>query len=458
MRQENREAAAAAIVEGRRAVANLGELHARLRSCFARAEPFEQAGKYVAGLASDLPRKNGWTLAEYAGDATPDRMQRLLNHAVWDADAAMGVVRRFATEHLGGQSLAVAALDESGHEKQGQATAGVQRQYMGCAGRIANGVNTVYCTYATPGAHALVGARIYVPAAQLDDPDRRAALGIGEDVEFQTKPQLAVELLREMVADGTMPPWCAGDEVYGRSSKLRSFCEQRDIGYALRVGCAFQAEFAPGVRLRADQAVTRYAAKRHSWQVCSVAGSKGERRYAWAWIATTSDRHFLLVRKHLVTGELAYHYCYIPPERPVTLMSLVRVACLRWPVEEDFEFGKDHFGLDHCQVRGYTALTRHIVLTMAALAVCAATAAAAKQRTLPPVLPTSGDDEPPDDPGLIALTVAEIKRLFSLARRRQHDDAHHLHWILWRRRHQARARWFHHRTRLARNAQKSLPR
>lgn len=453
MRQENHEAAAAAIVEGRRAVANLAELHARLRPCFARAEPFEQAGKYVAGLASDVPRKNGWTLAEHAGDATPDRMQRLLNHAVWDDDAAMGVVRRFVTEHLGGQPFAVAALDESGQEKQGQATAGVQRQYMGCAGRIANGVNTVYCSYATPAAHALVGARIYVPAGQLDDPDRRAALGIGKDVEFTTKPQLAIELLTAMVTDGTMPPWCAGDEVYGRSGKLRGFCEDNDIGYALRVGCAFHTDLAAGTRLRADEAVARYASHRRSWQICSVTGSKGERRYAWAWIATTSPRHFLLIRKHLTTGELAYHYCYIPPERTVTLMSLVRVACLRWPVEEDFEFGKDHFGLDHCQVRSYTALARHIVLTMAALAVCAATAAHAKTQAPAPILPTSGDEEPPNDLGLIALTVAEIKRLFSLATRRILDDAHHLHWTWWRRRHQARARWFHHRTRLARNAE-----
>jgi hypothetical protein len=68
--------------------------------------------------------------------------------------------------------------------------------------------------------------------------------------------------------------------------------------------------------------------------VRSVAGSKGERAYAWAWLATTSPHHHLLIRRHLATGELAYHYCYVPPGRPLTLMTLVRVACLRWPVEE----------------------------------------------------------------------------------------------------------------------------
>jgi len=212
-------------------------------------------------------------------------------------------------------------------------------------------------------------------------------------------------------------------------------------------------EVTSGVRERADVAVDKYLTKkkhRKRWQICSVPGSKGARSYAWAWIPTVSGNHYLLLRKHLITGELAYHYCYVPPERPVTLMTLVRVACLRWPVEEDFEFAKDHFGLDHSQVRHYTAVLRHIVLTMAALAVCAVTAAQAKIRAPQPILPTRPDQEPPTDTGLIALTVAEIKRLFTLLTRTRHSQDHHMQWVIWRQRHQARARWFHHRTRLQR--------
>lgn len=403
----------------------------------------------MSGLISDLPRKNAWTLAEHAGDATPDRMQRLLNHAVWDHEQAIRIVRGFVSEHLADQSLVVAALDESGQEKTGQATVGVQRQYMGCAGRIANGVNTVYCSYATPAGHALVAARIYVPADQLADPTRRAMCGIGDDVTFRTKPQLAIDICRDMLADDTMPPWAAGDEVYGRSGQLRKLLQDNGVGYVMRVGCAFHVDVSPEVKLRADHVVARYVTA-DAWQVCSVTGSKGERRYAWAWIGTTSPRHYLLIRKHLTTGELAFHYCWVPEDRPVTLMTLVRVACLRWPVEEGFEFGKDHFGLDHSQVRLYTALSRHIMLTLAALAVCAVTAAQAKAAAPAPVLPTTPDEQPPADPGLIALTVAEVKHLFMLVTRRFLPEAHHLRWIWWRRRHQARARWFHHRARLRR--------
>jgi SRSO17 transposase len=452
--QENHEAAAAAIVEGGLAVSNLADLHGRLRSCFARVQPFEQARKYITGLISDLPRKNGWTIAEHAGDSTPDRTQRLLNHAVWDHDRVQAVVRRYVAEQLRGQELRVAALDESGQEKQGERTAGVKRQYMGCAGRIANGVNTVYCSYATTGGHALVGARIYLPEDQLADAARRDAAGIPEDVTFRTKSQLAQDILTDMIADDTMPPWVAGDEVYGRSGPLRKFLQDNGIGYVMRVGCVFQAELAPGRRMRADAAVATHLTSRthqRRWQTCSVTGSKGDRAYAWAWLTTTSPRHFLLIRKHLHTSELAFHYAYMPPGQPVTLMALVRVACLRWPVEEDFEFGKDHFGLDHSQVRLHTALARHIVLTLAALAICAITAAQARTRAPAPILPTTPDAQPPEDPGLIALTVAEIKRLFNLVTRHLQAETHHLHWVWWRRRHQARARWFHHRARLRRH-------
>jgi hypothetical protein len=136
-------------------------------------EPWLQAGKYVAAVVSDVPKRNGWTLAERAGDRTPDRMQRLLNRAVRDTFAAMGVVRRFAVAGLdeaagktgrrGG--LAVGAVDETGRVKAGTRTAGVKRQYLGCVGKLANGINTVHLAYVREGTgHALIGAREWIPA------------------------------------------------------------------------------------------------------------------------------------------------------------------------------------------------------------------------------------------------------------------------------------------------------
>jgi SRSO17 transposase len=130
------------------------ELLGLLRGCFTRVEPWLQAGKYVSALAGDLPKRNGWTIAQQAGDSTPQRTQRLLNRATWDTFAAMGVVRRFAVAGLdeaarrsGRRGLAVGAIDETSQVKQGSATAGVKRQYLGCVGKVANGITTVHLSY-----------------------------------------------------------------------------------------------------------------------------------------------------------------------------------------------------------------------------------------------------------------------------------------------------------------------
>jgi SRSO17 transposase len=181
------EAAAAARIGaglGRRKRAELLEL---LRPCFARVEPWLQAGKYAAALMGQIPRRNGWTIAEHVGDRTPDKTQRLLNRAAWDSFAAMTVVRRFAVAGLdqaarrnrrrGG--MVIGAIDETGQEKQGEATAGVKRQYMGCAGRVANGINTVHLSYVRARTgHALIGARQWIPQEHIEDPVKSLVMGL----------------------------------------------------------------------------------------------------------------------------------------------------------------------------------------------------------------------------------------------------------------------------------------
>jgi SRSO17 transposase len=430
------------------------ELLARVGAVFARREPRLQAAKYVRALTADLPRKNGWQIAEWAGDATPDKTQRLLNHAVWDEHAAMRVVAGFVAERLAvaDDALAVVVLDESGQEKKGTSTCGVKRQYVGCAGRVSNAINVVYATLATHRGHALAAARPYLPRDWADDDLRRARAKVPDEVVFKTKPALAVDILTDLHAAGLLPPWATGDEVYGRDKTLREFCEQHQAGYVFGVPCSFTLTLTSGRPVRADQALKLVPPK--AWNLASCgAGSKGERTYWWAWIATASQRHHLVVRRNLADPtDVAFFYAYVPANQPATLSTLVAIAGRRWPVEEDFQVGKDQFGLDHSQVRLYTALLRHLVLTMIALAACAIAAAALRvaTNTLAP-LPTRPDDQPPEDPGLIPLTVAEIKRLTNLVTHTGQQLAHHLRWSWWRRRHQARARWFHHRTRLRRN-------
>ncbi len=433
-----------------------------LRPCFARVQVWLQAGKYVAAVMSDLPERNGWAIARFCGDATPDKTQRLLNHARWDTLAAMSAVRRFAVAGLDGAArrgrraggLRAGVLDETGQEKQGSSAAGVKRQYLGCAGRVANGINMVHLSYVREGTgHALAGARQWIPREQAADPVTSLVTGLPPDLRFRTKGQLAIDICAEAYADGVTFDFICGDEVYGSSTELREYLEARSQAYVLRVASSFRVTLAGGTAVTCAQAVKTLLAGKRSWEVRSAGkGSKGQRWYAWAWLATASPRHCLLIRRRLTTGELAFHYCHVPEGQLMTKTRLIRAAGLRWPVEEGFEFGKDQFGLDQCQVRLYTAILRHIVLVMAALAICSVTAALLRARTdtqaPPPGVPGQA---PPADPGMIPLTVPEIRRILAALTARPLPPPHIIHWDAWTRRHQARARWHHQRAHLKRD-------
>jgi SRSO17 transposase len=455
-------AAAAARIGAGLASRRRAGLLGRLRSCFVRTETWLQAGKYVSALVSELPKRNGWTIAEHAGDRTPDRTQRLLNRASWDELAAMSVVRRFAVAGLDEAArragrrgaLVIGALDETGQEKQGEATAGVKRQYMGCAGRVANGINTVHLSYIRERTgHALIGARQWIPREHIEDPVKSLVMGLPLDLAFRTKGQLAIDICAGVYADGVSFDFACGDEVYGSCTQLREFFEDRGQAYVLRVASNFRLTLATGTKLTSAAAVTQLVKDKRRWEVRSAGtGSKGQRWYAWAWIGTASPRHHLLVRRHLKTGDLAFHYCYVPEGQLLTKTRLARAAGLRWPVEEDFESGKDCFGLDQCQARLYTAILRHAVLVMAALAICAVTAAQLKDQTgTQAPAPVTPRQAPPPEPGMIPLTVPEIRRLLAAAISRPNPPGHAARWLNWRRRHQARSRWFHQRTRLNRD-------
>jgi len=193
-------AAAAVRISTQLALRKRAELLEGLRPCFARTEPWLQAGKYLRAVMSELPELNGWSIACHAGDRRPDKTQRLLNHASWDTFAAMGVVRRFAAAGLAEAArkgrhrrghLVIGAVDETGQEKAG-AAAGVKRQYLGCAGRVANGINTVHLAYVQEKTgHALIGARQWIPAEQVRDPAGSLAAGLPPGLAFRTKGQIA---------------------------------------------------------------------------------------------------------------------------------------------------------------------------------------------------------------------------------------------------------------------------
>src|SRR5262245_28961301 len=415
---------------------------------FVRAEPRRTAREFVLGLLSPLERKNCWWLAEQAGHGDPQAMQRLLRTAAWDADAVRDDLRGFVAARLG-DAAGVLIPDETGFVKKGTGSVGVQRQYSGTAGRIENSQIGVFLSYASVRGRALVDRRVYLPKSWTEDRSRCTAAGIPADVEFATKPDLALQMVAEAVAAGVPAAWVAADEAYGDNGAFRAGVAKLGLGYVLAVSCTHRIPAWPGGgrRLRADHIAAVLPAG--AWhRISAGTGSKGPRWYDWAWAGAHQRGHSLLIRRGS-TGELAFYRCWSPT--PVTLATLAHVAGMRWAVEEGFQAAKSQVGLDHYQVRTWTGWHRFITLAMLALAFLTAAAAAAPA--------------PPADPwhharhgGPIALTAAEIRRLFNglIITPRWAQMTPQLraisgiqHWSSWRRLHQGQARRSHYQHRLA---------
>lgn len=371
--------------------AGLAEIHARIAPRFARSEPRARVAGYVRGLLAPLERKNGWTLAERAGEASPDGMQRLLASAEWDAEAVRDDVRGYVVEQLGDPG-GVLIVDETGFLKKGNRSAGVARQYSGTAGRIENAQIGVFLGYATPAGRTLVDRELYLPPAWTEDRDRCTQAGVPDGVGFATKPELAIRMLTRALDAGVPAGWVTADEVYGQHRGLRQFLEQRRVPYVLAIPSNHRlwADLGDGPQqLRADRLAAALPAQ--AWKRISAgAGAKGPRRYWWARapirpLHRPGDRFWLLVRRSLTNpADLAYYACSGPAGTP--LCELVRVAGARWAIEECFQSAKGETGLDQYQVRRYDSWYRHITLAMFAHAFLTATRAAAakKGHSFPP--------------------------------------------------------------------------
>lgn len=365
-------------------------------------------------------------------------MQRLLAAAAWDEDGVLADVREYVVQHLGHPD-AVLVVDETGDVKKGTTTVGVQRQYTGTAGRIENAQVAVYLTYAAPAGYALLDRALYLPKSWANDPDRCHAAGVPREVEFATKPAQAKTMIAAALDAGTPAAWAAGDEVYGADPDLRAELVRRRLGYVLAVAKAHPITTGIGARRAVDLAVRL---PRRAWQRLSAGtGAKGHRWYDWALIDTVdhaadpeeAGHHWLLVRRNPKTGELAFYRAYSPS--PVRLAALVRVAGIRWQIEESFQSGKELTALDEHQVRRWTSWRRWTALAILAHAFLS--------------VMTAHEPAPDPDNELIPLTRNEIRRLITAAITPIQTATHAMHWSLWRRRHQARAQASHYRRQAA---------
>ncbi len=441
----------------------LAELSGLIGPAFSQARSAAVAVAYVAALLAVAgDRKSCWQLGEQAGHATPRRMQALLAEYAWDWRAVLERLQRFILAHLADPD-AILVLDETAELKKGRMSAGVARQHAGITGQIENCQTVVFCAYVTARAHTLFNFRLYLPKPWCADRRRRERAQVPEGTVFATKTEQGTEMVTEAVTRGVQFSWLAGDEVYGRSSKLRAACEDAGKGYVLAVPVNFTVTTPAGRKTAA--ALARLVPAR-CWETRSCGpGCKGHRDYEWALVATSSPRHWLLVRRKISDpADLAFFYCHAPAL--VSLSILIKVAGKRWPAEECFQQGKGQTGLDQHQLRLWPSFHRHTVLSMCALALLAVATARPPGTPAPWAaadpgagagttgqpehwrdtgkLPARPDEQPPQDMGLIRVTVPEARRLLTAS---AHETFRYT-WSIWRRRHQARARWHHYQAQL----------
>ncbi len=487
MKQNNEDTAAVASIED---VADCtaradAQVRAVLRRVMAQRRSVETALGYVDALSPGT-RANCWALAESAGHEGWGRMQALLSSYRWDWTGLRAELPALAAAWIpdaeGDLIGPGIAIDETAQLRHGDATACVAPRHAGCTGKVENCVTTVFSAYVTAAGQAWADFDVYMPGRWAGDLPRRRAAGIPDDLEFATKPQLAMNQLDRLAAAGLPARWTAFDEVYGRSEKLRKKAAKAGLAYVAIIPRDYLITLPSGTAIRADEAVKDAVFERRS---CGN-GSKGPRYSDRAMTATVAGGQCLLIRRLISRPDsCTFYLAWAPPGRPATMTYFITIAGRRWPVEETFKTGKDVLGWDQSQARTWDGACRHTALSaLAQLRATAIRGALTGTITLPATSPA--DDHPastpagdsdvsdtdlqiplgdapvparggqPRPPAItpIKLSIAETTRLTRLAAAHaaglisRARLAFALRWSLRRRLHQATARWHHYSTRL----------
>jgi SRSO17 transposase len=341
----------------------------RFRGCFGQDRTAGHFDTYCRGLLSDLPRKSIEPIALAAGTAVRT-LQEFLITARWDHSAARDalqshlrtVLAALPTDPLG----TVGVIDETSGRKWGDHTPGVQRQYLGCVGKVDNGIVTVHLGVTRGTFQALLDADLFLPKSWSEDRPRCRAAGIPDEVRHRTKWRLAVDQWLRVTGRGVSFDWLTFDEGYGAAVPFLTFLNL--------VGQRFVAEVPVNVSVRdADGGPAKRADAR-----LGAADARGGTRHRLAhrtvrasfWRAATARvwaagrEHTLVAAVNEATGEVKY---FLTNATTTPLARVLSVAFRRWAVEHSFRLGKQEAGLMHYEGRDYTGLLRHLTLALIVL-------------------------------------------------------------------------------------------
>jgi SRSO17 transposase len=341
----------------------------RFRGCLGQDRTAGHFGTYCRGLLSDLPRKTAEPIALAAGTAVRT-LQEFLATARWDHDSARDTLQRHLAAALAGLPAdplgTVGVIDETSCRKWGVHTPGVQRQYLGCVGKIDSGIVTVHLGVAKGTFQALLDADLYLPKSWAADRDRCRAAGIPDEVRYRPKWRIAVDQWLRLSASGVSFDWLVFDEGYGSKVPLLRFLNLVGQHFVAEVPVNFAVrDAAGGPARRADERLTPPAARsgrRHRVAHRSVRASFWRATAASVWVA---DReHTLIAAVNEATAEVKY---FLTNATAAPLSRVLAVAFRRAVVEHAFRLAKQEAGLMHYEGRDYTGLTRHLTLALVVL-------------------------------------------------------------------------------------------
>ena len=404
--------------------------------CFGRREPAENLRVYVNGQLSNLPRKSIEPIADRAG-VPPRTLQQFLSRAAWDeplmADRLAQIVAR---DH--GHAMSIGVIDETADPKKGDKTPGVKRQWCGAKGKVDNCVVTVHLSYAAGDFHALLAGELFLPQDWSGDRERCRAAGIPDQMVHRPKWQIALEERDWAVANGVRFEWMTADEGYGEVPAFHFALDDRGQRYVLEAPCSFHGWLRrPAVlqkqhhsphkrgpkprhtRLKVKNLPTiqvrnmvRYCDefRNQPWEKFHIKDStlgpavweaKAARIYLKRDDLPTWPHWLIVARNVLDPDEIKYFLSNAPEGMPLEV--LLHVAFQRYHVERCFEEEKGELGMDHFEVRNYTSLKRHLLLT----AVSHLFLAKVRQKWRGEKSATDGLPAPPGGRGTGAVAVAD---------------------------------------------------
>ena len=359
-------------------IAKLGPAFAgylgRFRRCFRQKRTAAHFDTYCRGLLSELPRKSVEPIALEAGAAVRT-LQEFLVTSRWDHEAARATLQRDLAEEIAAVPAdglgTVGVIDETSCQKWGEHTPGVQRQYLGCIGKVDNGIVTVHVGVAKGRFQTLLDADLYLPEVWDADRKRCRAAGIPDEVRYRPKWRIALDQFVRLGQNGAVFDWLVFDEAYGAIVpflKILTFIGQR---FVAEVPVNFMVrKRLGGPARRADERLTAADARssrRFRIAHRTVRDSVWRAQSATVWAA--GRKQTLIVAINEATAEVKYFLTNATDE---SLGRVLAVAFRRWTVEQAFRLAKQEAGLMHYEGRDYTGLTRHLILSLIVLGFVAA--------------------------------------------------------------------------------------